>query len=92
MEPDVVIACLNNLPRLFRAAHVTTFKCYRDAGDGRTQEVTVEIHDTGPKANPEVDPPRYHCIARSDDGKTASGNSADRIDVVLATLHWWDLD
>jgi ketosteroid isomerase-like protein len=92
MEPDLVIAYLNNLPRLFEAAHVTTFKCYRQSADGRTQEVTVEIHDAGPRGDPEAYPPRYRCIARSDDGKTASGNSADRIDVVLATLHWQDLD
>jgi hypothetical protein len=41
MEPDLVIAYLNNLPRLFETAHVTTFKCYRQSADGRTQEVTV---------------------------------------------------
>jgi hypothetical protein len=87
MEPHVVIAYLNTLPRLFEAAHVTTFKCYREAANGRTQEVTVEILDRGPG-----DFPRYSCVARSDDGKAASGNSADSVDVVLSTLHWWDLD
>jgi hypothetical protein len=87
MEPHVVIAYLNNLPHLFEAAHVTTFKCYREASDGHTQEVTVEILDRGLG-----DVPRYSCVARSDDGKAASGNSADSVDVVLSTLHWWDLD
>ena len=87
MEPHVVVALLNHAPRLFEAAHVTTFRCYRQSADGRTQEVTVEILDKGPG-----DSPRYSCVARSDDGKAASGNSADQIDVVLSTLHWWDLD
>ena len=87
MEAHVVVALLKHVPRLFEAAHVTTFKCYRKSADGRTQEVTVEILDRGLG-----DSPRYSCVARSDDGKTASGNSADRIDVVLHTLHWGDLD
>jgi hypothetical protein len=87
MEPHVVIAYLNHLPPLFEAAHVTTFKCYRNSSAGRTQEVTVEILDRGP-----AHAPRYSCVARSDDGKTVSGNSADSIDVVLSTVHWWDLD
>jgi hypothetical protein len=91
MEPHVgphdVIAYLNNLPRLSEASHVTTFKCYREAADGRTQEVTVEIHDRGPG-----DAPRYSCVARSDDGKGASGNSNDTLEVVLSTLHWSNLD
>jgi hypothetical protein len=66
---------------------VTTFKCYRQSADGRIQEVTVEIQDRGLG-----DSPRYSCVARSDDCKAASGNSADQIDVVLSTLHWGDLD
>jgi hypothetical protein len=87
MQTDAVIAYLNNLPHLFEAAHVTTFKCYRETADRRTQEVTLEILDAGPGVGP-----RYRCVARSDDGKVASGNPGDRVDSVLSTLHWWDLD
>jgi hypothetical protein len=90
MEINAVIAHLNRLPRLFEAAHVTTFKCYRETADGGLQEVTVEIHDAGP----EMEGARYSCVARTndDDGKTASGNPHDRVEVVLSSVHWWDLD
>ena len=88
MEINAVIAYLNKLPRLSEAAHVTTFKCYRKTADERMQEVTVEIHD----AVPEVEGARYSCVARSDDGKAASGNPADRVEVVLSSVHWSDLD
>ena len=88
MEINAVIAYLNKLPRLFGAAHVTTVKCYRETADGRTQEVTVEILDVGP----EVEDGRYSCVARSDDGKAASGNPADRVEVVLSSVHWSDLN
>ncbi len=87
METSAVIAYQNGLPRLSEAAHVTTFKCYRKTADGRTQEVTVEILDAGP----EVEGDRYRCVARSD-GKAASGNPHDRVEVVLSSVHWWDLD
>ncbi len=87
MEINAVIAYLNKLPKLSDAAHVTTFKCYRETRDGGTQEVTVEILDAGP----EVEGDRYRCVARSD-GKAASGNPADRVEVVLSSVHWWNLD
>ena len=87
MEINAVIAYLNNLPKLFEATHVTTFKCYRETAGGRTQEVTVEIQDEGP----EVEGARYSCVARSDDGKAASGNPADRVEVALSFVHWGDL-
>src|SRR3712207_9118855 len=79
MEINAVIAHLNKLPRLSEAAHVTTFKCYRETADGGPKEVIVEIHDSGP----EVEGARYSCEARSDDGKEASGNRADRVEVAL---------
>ncbi len=87
MEINAVIAYLNDRSRLFEAAHVTTFKCYRETADGGPQEVTVEIHDAGP----EVEGARYSCVARSD-GKEASGNSHDRVEVVLSSVHWWKLN
>jgi len=97
MDTDAVIAYLNDMPRLFGAAHVTMFRCYRETADGRNQEVAVEIYDEGPVVEQqddgqEVEVRRYSCVARSDDGKAASGNSANTVSVVLSTLHWWDLD
>ncbi len=87
MEINAVIAYLNNLPRLSEAAHVTTFKCYRETDDGGMQEVTVEILDEGP----EVEHARYSCVARSNDDKAASGNPADRVEVALSFVHWQNL-
>jgi hypothetical protein len=97
MNTDAVIAYLNDLPRLFGAAHVTRFRCYREAADGRAQRVTIEIYDEGSRVEQrddgqEVEVRPYSCVARSDDGKVASGNSADKVSTVLSTLHWWDLD
>jgi hypothetical protein len=97
MDTDEVIAYLNDLPRLFEAANVTRFRCYREAADGRTQEVTVEIYDGGPiieqqDDGQEVEVRRYHCVARSNDGKAVSGYSADKVSTVLSTVHWWELD
>jgi hypothetical protein len=97
IDTDAVIAHLNELPRTHSAAHVTRFRCYREATDWRTQEVTVEIYDSGPiieqqDDGQEVETRRYYCVARSDDGKAASGNSADKVSTVLSTVHWEDLD
>ena len=97
IDTDAVIAQLNGLPRTHSAMHVTRFKCYREATDGRTQEVTVEIYESGPEAveqddGQEVETRRYYCVARSDDGKATSGNSADNVTRVLAAVHWWELD
>jgi hypothetical protein len=97
MDTDAVITHLNGLPGLDSATHVTIFRCYREAADGHIQEVYVEIHDDGPTVElqddgQEVEVRRYRCVARSDDGKAASGNSADRVSTVLSTVHWWELD
>ena len=97
MNTDAVIAYLNDLPDLFGAAHVTRFRCYRAAADGRAQRVTVEIFDEGLMLKQqgdgqEVEVRRYSCVARSDDGKVASGNPAGNVRTALSTLRWQDLD
>jgi hypothetical protein len=89
MEINAVIAHLNKMTKHFEAAHVTTFKCYRETADGGPKGITVEIRDSGP----EMEGARYSCVARSnDDGKAASGNPHDRVEVALSSVHWWDLD
>jgi hypothetical protein len=90
IDTDAVIAQLNGLLRTHSAMHVTRFKCYREATDGRTLEVTVEIYDSGPDMEEQTR--RYYCVARSKDGKATSGNSADSVTKVLAAVHWWELD
>jgi len=90
MDTDAVIAQLNRVPRTHSALHVTMFKCFRETADGRSQEVTVEIYDSGPEVLEQTR--RYYCLARGEDGKATSANSADKVSTVLATLHWEDLD
>jgi hypothetical protein len=99
IDTDAVIAQLNGMPRTHSAAHATRFRCYRETPDGRTQEVTVEIYDSGPEVEEhdsgqevETETRRYYCVARSDDGRATSGNSADNVTKVLAMVHWWELD
>lgn len=91
MSPLELIPKLKQLPGVnFRSVeHVTYFLCDRDTKHGRYQRVTVEIHDAGPDAPAGL---RYTCVAKSDDGKAATGNPNASIDVVLATVHWGDLD
>ena len=99
MDTDDVIACLNDLPCMFGAAQVTRFRCYREAADGRAQRIVVEVYDEGRRVGaPDDDGPqhvavrRYSCVARSDDGKAASGNSADNVRTALSTMRWKELD
>ena len=90
IDTDAVIAQLNRLPRTHSALHVTMFKCFRETADGRSLEVSVEIYDSGPEVLEQTR--RYYCVARGEDGKATSANSADSVTKVLATLHWEDLD
>ena len=90
IDTDAVIAQLNRLPRTHSALHVTMFKCFRETADGRSQEVTVEIYDSGSEVLEQ--PRRYYCVARGEDGKATSANSADSVTKVLASVHWGELD
>lgn len=91
MEPREVIDTLGKMPGLnaFEVAHVTQFQFYRMTKTGKHQKVLVEILDSGPGATAGL---RYHCVAKADDGRTASGNPAPDLDVVLHTVHWGELD
>jgi hypothetical protein len=91
IDTDAVIAQLNRLPRTHSALHVTMFKCFRESADGRTQEVTVEIYDSEPEVL-EQTPRYYYCVARGEDGKATSANSAESVTKVLASVHWGELD
>jgi hypothetical protein len=88
MTEENTINLLKNVG-FFEVYHITSFECYRKAKDGTTQEVVVEILDAGSDVNPEL---RYQCVARTKDGKMASGNPASSIDDVISTVHWYDLD
>jgi hypothetical protein len=67
------------------------FKCFRETADGRSQEVSVEIYDSGPDVL-EQTRRYYYCVARGEDGKATSANSADSVTIGLATVDWGELD
>lgn len=89
MNTGGVITELKNYANFFEVYHKTTFECYRKDKNGNTREVEVSILDAGPDENPQL---RYHCVARSEDGKMATGNPDSSIDMVLLHVHWNNLD
>lgn len=89
MSEAKIIKRLKELTGSSEVYHKTSFECYRKAKDGNAQEVLVEILDAGPDVDPQL---RYQCIAKTKDGKTATGNPAASIDDVLSIVHWYDLD
>ena len=88
MDPRDVMPELKKVANFFEVYHTTSFSGYRNRKDGGVQKVLVEIQDAGPVAG-EM---RYSCVATSEDGRQASGNPGPSIDLVLGTVHWWDLD
>ena len=89
MNTEKVLAELKKHANFFEVYHKTTFRCFRTDKNDNPQEVEVDILDAGPDLDPKL---RYHCVARSEDGKMATGNPASSIDTVLFGLHWYDLD
>ena len=77
----------NKVANFFEVYHQTYFECYRNAKNGSVQEVLVKILDSG-----QSEGQRYHCIATSKDGKTATGNPAESIELAISWVHWHDLD
>ncbi len=86
-EQETLRAAVQDASGAFELYSVTTFKGYRKRKDGAIKEITVEVLDGGP-----TDQLRYHVVATDEDGRGASGNPANTLDVVLATVHWGDLD
>jgi len=66
---------------------VTRFSGFRTGRDGKLQEVTIEIFDAG-----ESTTLRFHCVARTEDGRMATGNPEKTVDVAIACVHWNELD
>lgn len=88
MEPTDLIEAIEKNGDLTEVHHITTYEGYRKLPGGGEQLVTVKVMDAGPDAGKL----RYHCIATGENGKAASGNSAESIETVLATMHWYKLD
>ena len=88
MEEDIkAIEMLGKL-ELRNPALVRNYFAHRIAKSGLDQLVTIKIFDNGP-SNPDS---RFTCLVESDDGKKASGNSANAIEAALAIVHWHKLD
>ena len=88
MNLEETLATIEKTIKGFEAAQVTTYRAYRKNKKGVDKEVTIEVLDRGP-GKPDL---RYLVIATDQDGKQASGNSGPNLEVVLATVHWYDLD
>jgi len=88
MDIKVIISQLKQQGNLFEVYQKTSFKCYRKDSNDNSQEVDVDILDAGPD-EPKL---RYRCIAKSEDGKMATGNPESTIDLALLHVHWNNLD
>ena len=88
MNEAYVMKRLKKEAGFFEIYHKTSFWGYRRNAKGEVQEVSVDILDMGSEAGDA----RYSCVAKTDDGKTATGNPASSIDVAISIVHWYDLD
>ena len=86
-EADVMKQ-LKKYARFFEIYHKTSFCGYRRKANGEEQEVSVDIRDRGSEAGNS----RYSCVATTNDGKMATGNSASSIEEAISFVHWWELD
>ncbi len=60
---------------------------HRESPTHGFQDVIVKLLDRGPDISP-----RYHVYAKTDDGKSCTGNSGDDLEVTMCLAHWGDLD
>ncbi len=88
VDPNRTMEHLLGLPRNTEAYHVTTFQVVREDKQGNSHLVTVEVLDAGDGE----EYPRYMAVARSDNGKAASGSAAESVEAALSILHWYALD
>lgn len=88
MNIEEIFAQLKKYANIFEVYQKITFTGYREDKNGNTQEVEVDILDAGPNRSEH----RYRCIARSEDGKMATGNPESTIDMALLHVHWNNLD
>jgi hypothetical protein len=79
-----IIDELKRIDGVFEAYQVlSTYQFIRNAKSGNIQTVTVDMLDAGQSVDPNL---RYHCVARSDDGRTATGNPDSSIEDVLISM------
>ncbi len=88
MNTDEVITRLKKHADFSEVWQKTTFEGCREDKKGNPQKVEVDVFDAGPN-RPEH---RFYCIARSEDGKMATGNPESSIDMAILGVHWINLD
>jgi len=91
MSPDAIRASLQKQHglKMDEIYHVMTLRCHRQAANGDSQMVIVEVLDAGPDFPADL---RYHCSAVTEEGHFATGNPGRTIDEALAIVHWNKLD
>ena len=88
MNTELVLSELKKYANIFEIYQKFTFEGYHNNKSGDPQKIEIEILDAGPES-PEI---RYHCTAKTADGKTATGNPASTMNVALHNVHWNELD
>ena len=64
---------------------LATCRVFRTLKNGEPLEITVELRDAWPAANPQV---RYQCVLRSDDGRVRYGNWCESIKTAIMIAGW----
>ncbi|WP_299304773.1 hypothetical protein [uncultured Brachybacterium sp.] len=85
-DTRAVIAALKDASKSGEAWRVEQFTMYRASSTHGHQEVAVRVLDSGASSSP-----RYHVSAVAG-SKKCTGNSGDDLDVVIRTVHWYELD
>lgn len=90
MEPEKIAQKLRDSGGMAEVWHeVERFDCYRETGRGGARKVTVRvIKQVGHKDGHT----RYMIDATSEDGKRATGNAQETIDLAIQLTHWGELD
>lgn len=89
MQPTDILKKLKQCSKSDEGYHVLTFELYRQSSDEQHCKVTVKILDAGTEENPIL---RYQCIAKTEGGRIALGNTASSIHEAISIVHWDDLD
>ena len=90
IETQDVLGELKKVPGTIESYHVlATFKFYREAKNGHTQEVHVEVLDAGAEVRSDL---RFTCSAKADDGSGVAGNADASVQKALANVEWSLLD
>jgi hypothetical protein len=86
--PDDLLDRLSNASGCFELAREYTYVGYREHPTAGPREVRITVRDSG-RADHQV---RWSVSAVDEDGRAAAGNAGPTLDVVIATVHWSDLD